>query len=257
MNREKRSAPKPKRFCTSSDETLSRRKNRPRMVDALTKIKLDLTKRSKKTNNLAQVQLTSNINSIGNFKREKFRQTSKTDVINNSERRHSFGTDITDNSGHVSKADTLDRPRHTSGTDKMGYSTQPATQVRSPSNFQTALDTSQRDDTNSSIFLKRQTPHVRTPTSSQTTTRHLNSQSDVQPPQYDQTHSNTFNPNIHCTIESQHSPTIIPESFHEQYAQPCILLSPSQKRPRSHSMIPSHAQASSTKLEELHLQILK
>lgn len=138
--------------------------------------------------------------------------------------------------GYVSRVDTLDdSSRHTSTTDTMDDCSLQTTQVRSPFHLQTAsLYTKECDDTNSSLLLRRQISHVQTPTSSQTVTRkQLNSQSDLQPPQYDQTHTNTFDSNTHHTIESQYSSTII-----TSYIQ----LSPPQKRPCIHCTIPSHAQ---------------
>lgn len=128
MNREKRNAPKPKRFCTtsSSDETLSRGKDRPRfrMPDALMKIKMDLMKRTQVANNLIQERQTSKMDTVDDFRRKKFKQTSRTDMM--------------DDSGHVSRADTLDdSSRHTSRTDTMDDCSLQTTQVRSPFYLQT------------------------------------------------------------------------------------------------------------------------
>lgn len=252
MNRKKRNAPKPKRFCTTSsnDETLSQRNNDPqrKMRDAFTKIKMDLKKRQI-ANNLTQERQTSRTNSMDDFRRKKFTQTCRTDIMDDSR--------------------------------------QQTTRVRSSSHLQTAsLHTKQRDDTNSSLLLKRQMPNVQTPTSSQTATRQLNSPSDLQS-KNDQ--SNTFDPNAHFTIGSQYSTMSNPQLLYEQYAQSDISLPTPQKRPLIHSTIPSHVQqqspnnqslqsddithtslrrldvnipqcrtarASSTKVEELHLQTL-
>lgn len=169
MNREKRNVPKPKRFCTTSssnDETLSRRKNRPRIVDTLIKIKKDLRKQIQIGNNLAQKRQTSKIDSMNNFKRKNFKQTSTKDIVNDS-RRHSSETDMTDDSGHVSRSDPLDDPPgHTSSmsTTRIGATRQHVTRIRSSSNLQTtSLNINQRNNANSS--LKRQLPQIQTPIS--------------------------------------------------------------------------------------------
>lgn len=225
MNRAKRNAPKPKRFCTtsSSDETMSQRKDRlePRMGDALTKMKMDLNKRAKIANNLTQEYQTSTTNTVHDFKQTTIRQ---------------MKTDIIDDSGHVSRRNTSDDlSRYTSKIDTMDNSRQHTTRARSPSHLQTAsLYAKQRDDMISSPSLKRQMLHVQTPTSSQVT-RQLNSWS-----KNNQTHSNTFNPNAHPTTESQYSKMNKSQSFHKPCAQSEIPSLTPQKRPLIHSTIYSH-----------------
>lgn len=204
MNREKRNAPKPKRFCTTSsnDEILSQRKVCPKMQHLFKKIKMELNKKPQPAYNEIRQQ-TIKPSSMENFGRKKLVQTSKIDIMENSGEDSSIANSLDDSSRHNFMLDTMSNSR------------QQTTRVQSPSLLCT-------HHTPSSRLLNRYNPQ--TQTSSQTG-RLLNFPSEQL--QNDETQYSTYDQNSHLTIETQ--------SFHEENIQSDILLP--EERPHIHSIV--------------------